>query len=70
MSHSASKLLTPAAVVLFVVVLCSWIYSFIYQPLIQGRWLFVISVLGAGLFWAALKEAARRKAESIDYRRH
>jgi len=66
MKHSAT-LLTAAAVVLFAAVIGLWGYAFIYQPLIQGRWLFVISVVAAGLFWTGLKEAARRKAESIDY---
>jgi len=66
MKHSAT-LLTAAAVVLFAAVIGLWGYAFIYQPLIQGRWQFVISVVAAGLFWTGLKEAARRKAESIDY---
>jgi len=66
MKHYAT-LLTAAAVVLFAAVIGLWGYAFIYQPLIQGRWLFVISVVAAGLFWTGLKEAARRKAESIDY---
>ena len=69
MKH-ASNLLTVAAVVLFAGVIGLWGYAFVYQPLVQGRWLFVFSVVAASLFWAALKEAARRKAESIDYRSH
>jgi hypothetical protein len=66
MKHVAN-LLTVGAVVLFAAVIGLWGYAFVYRPLVEGRWLFVISVVAAGLFWTGLKEAARRKAESIDY---
>lgn len=66
MKHAAN-LLTVVAVVLFASVIGLWGYAFVYQPLVQGRWLFVISVVAGGLFWTGLKETARRKAESIDY---
>ena len=67
MRHVAD-LVTVAAVILFVGVIGLWAYSFVYEPLVQGRWLFVLSVVAGALFWTALNEAARRKAESIDYR--
>jgi hypothetical protein len=54
--------------VLLVGVIGLWAYEFVYEPLVQGRWLFIASVVAAGLFWTAVKGAARRKAESIDYR--
>ena len=64
----AANLLTASAVVLLVGVIGLWAYEFVYEPLVQGRWLFIASVVAAGLFWTAVKGAARRKAESIDYR--
>ena len=65
----ADKLLTIAAAILFALVFGLWTFWFVYRPIVEGRWLFVISIVGGGFFWAALKEVARRKAESIDYRR-
>lgn len=66
MKHAAN-LLTVIGAVLFAGVIGLWGYTFIYQPLVQGRWLFVVSIVAGGLFWTGLKEAARRKAEGIDY---
>jgi hypothetical protein len=64
-----NRLLNAAAAVLTIAVLAVWAFTFIYEPLVAGKWLAVITVIGLVAFWAALKEAARRKAESIDYRR-
>ena len=64
-----AKLLNGAAVVLLMSAIALWGYAFIYEPLVRGRWLFVGTILAGVLFWAGLKEAARRKAESIDYSR-
>jgi len=64
--HSG-EVLKIAAVILFAGVTGLWGYAFLYEPLVQGRWLFVVSVVAVGLLWTALKEAARRKAESVDY---
>jgi hypothetical protein len=61
--------LKAAAAVLLVAATALWSYAFIYEPLVQGRWLFAVSLVAAALFWAGLRETARRKAESIDYRR-
>lgn len=46
-----------------------WIYDFIYQPLVEGRWLWVATFVAAALFWMSLRSAAQRKADNIDYRR-
>jgi len=63
------RLLTAVAAVLTVAVLAAWGFTFIYEPLVAGKWLAALTVIALVAFWAALKEAARRKAESIDYRR-
>lgn len=65
-----SKLLNAAAAVLVVAVIALWGYTFVYEPLVAGKWLTVMLFVAACLFWIALREAARRKAESIDYRHH
>lgn len=62
-------LLNAAAAVLTIALLAAWAFTFIYEPLVAGKWLAVITVIALVAFWAALKAAARRKAESIDYRR-
>jgi hypothetical protein len=54
---------------LIIAVLAAWAYTFIIAPLVAGKWLAVITLIALVAFWAALKVAARRKAESIDYRR-
>ncbi|EXG83024.1 hypothetical protein G570DRAFT_0001 [Sphingomonas jaspsi DSM 18422] len=64
-----NKLLNAAATVLTIAVLAAWVFTFIYQPLIEGKWLAVMTMIAAVALWAVLKEAARRKAERIDYRR-
>jgi hypothetical protein len=46
-----------------------WIYNFIYTPLVEGRWLWIATFVAATLSWMALRSAAQRKADSIDYRR-
>lgn len=61
------KSLNLAAAILVVAVVIAWAYSFIVQPIVEGKWLAVMAFLAACLFWAALRETARRKAESIDY---
>ena len=67
---SVAKLLSVAAAILVVAVLAVWAYSFIVQPLVEGKWLAVMVFVAGCFIWAALREVARRKAESIDYRRH
>ena len=64
-----NRLLNGAAALLIIAVLAAWAYTFIVAPLVAGKWLAVITLIALVAFWAALKEAARRKAESIDYRR-
>jgi uncharacterized membrane protein len=63
------NVLNAVAAVLLLVVIALWGYAFVFEPLMAGKWLTVILFVAACLFWIALKEAARRKAESIDYRR-
>jgi zinc transporter ZupT len=67
---SVAKLLNVAGAIMVVAVLAVWAYSFIVQPLIEGKWLAVMVFVAGCFFWAALREVARRKAESTDYRRH
>jgi hypothetical protein len=64
-----NRLLNAAAVALTIAVLAAWAFTFIYEPLVSGRWLALITGIALVSTLAALKEAARRKAESIDYRR-
>jgi hypothetical protein len=54
---------------LMAIVAVLWLYAFVYQPLVAGRWLWVATFVAATLFWMALRSAAQRKADSIDYRR-
>ena len=66
---SVTKLLNVAGTIMVVAVLVVWAYSFIVQPLVEGKWLAVMVFVADCFFWAALREVARRRAESIDYRR-
>jgi hypothetical protein len=66
---SVTKLLNVAGTIMVVAVLVVWAYSFIVQPLVEGKWLAVMVFVAGCFFWAALREVARRRAESIDYRR-
>ena len=67
---SGAKLLNVAVAVLVATMAALSSYVLIYEPLVRGRWLYVLTLLAASVFWAALRGAARRKADSIDYRRH
>ncbi|QNP43924.1 hypothetical protein H9L15_04710 [Sphingomonas daechungensis] len=58
------------AVLIMAIVAALWIYNFIVAPLIEGRWLWVATFVAATLVWIALRSAAQRKADSIDYRRN
>jgi membrane protein implicated in regulation of membrane protease activity len=69
-SDAITGLLNAGAMLLVVAVIAAWTYVMIYAPLAAGKWTWVLSLIAAGLCWTALKAAARRRAESIDYRRN
>jgi FtsH-binding integral membrane protein len=58
------------AILIMAIVAALWIYNSIYSPLVAGRWLWVATFIAATLFWVALRSAAERKADNIDYRRN
>ena len=69
-SDAITRLLNAGAILLVAAVIAAWTYVMIYAPVAAGKWLWVLSLIAAGLCWTALKAAARRRAESIDYRRN
>jgi len=69
-SDAITGLLNAGAMLLVVAVIAAWTYVMIYALLAAGKWTWVLSLIAAGLCWTALKAAARRRAESIDYRRN
>lgn len=58
------------AMLIMAIVAALWVYNSIYTPLVAGRWLWVATFIAMTLSWMALRRAAERKADSIDYRRN
>jgi hypothetical protein len=67
-SAGATKVLNVATGIMLVSSTVVWAYQSVYEPLVDGRWARALLVVAGCLLVCGIIEAARRRADRIDYR--